>query len=85
MSEHDEQMNDRLQEKIELAAKTLGEDFDSLLILATSDAVGHTVYFQASSGSGAACRGSVVSYYEREKGFDRASGAKKYADFHEND
>jgi hypothetical protein len=84
MSSEDE-INDKLQSNLEDAAKKLGENFDSVIIFATAEGDGHTIYFEASSGSRAASRGAVLSYHEREKGFDRASGAKKYSDFHEND
>lgn len=84
MSTEDE-MNDNLQAKLEIAAKKLGEDFDSLIIFATAEGEDHTIYFEAGSGSRAASRGAVLSYHEREKGFDRASGARKYTEFHKDE
>lgn len=85
----DEEENDRLQEKLEKAAESLGEHFESLLIIATNSggngASRHGIIYQASSGSVFASTAAAQSYLNKREGFDQAAGFDEYAETVEGD
>jgi len=79
----DEEENDRLQAKLEKAAESLGEHFESLLILATNSGgngpTRHGLIYQASSGSVFASTAAAQAYVHKRAGFDEAAGFDDYA------
>lgn len=78
MTSEDEQ-NDRLQAKLDTVAKTLGEEFDGVLILATHSQTSGagSVSFKACSGNAFTHLGLATAYLGEQRGGDQERGRRR--------
>lgn len=64
--------------RIQKAADQLGEQFDSVLILATASNGDTTAHYSGGSGDVFARRGLAAAWLEDQKGYEREKGAARF-------